>query len=127
MEDVALRNFRDFLTIYNQMTELCFSRCVDSLNYRQLSPDEVSCVDKCASKHVNINHRMMSIYMEVQPQIVSRRIEEMNQQNQLAVTPETGTTESIAITPNQEITSPTGEAIPIPEISGQSQTVSQPA
>jgi len=64
------------------MAELCFNRCVHSLGQRNLSADEEFCVDKCASKHVNINHKMMSIYMEVQPQIVNKRNEELQQQAQ---------------------------------------------
>lgn len=33
---------KDFLTLYNKVTELCFSRCVDNLNERDLASHEVS-------------------------------------------------------------------------------------
>lgn len=32
---------RDFLLVYNRMTELCFQRCVSNLNYRTLAREEV--------------------------------------------------------------------------------------
>ncbi|XP_060119774.1 mitochondrial import inner membrane translocase subunit Tim10 B isoform X1 [Heteronotia binoei] len=37
-----LRSLRDFLLVYNRMTELCFQRCVCNLNYRALAREEVS-------------------------------------------------------------------------------------
>uniref|UniRef100_A0A6M2CNE5 Mitochondrial import inner membrane translocase subunit n=1 Tax=Rhipicephalus microplus TaxID=6941 RepID=A0A6M2CNE5_RHIMP len=80
-EDAALRNFRDFLLIYNRMTEMCFRQCVNNLNYRELTPDESQCVDHCAGKTINVNHRMMSVYMEVQPEMMKRSIEAQQQLN----------------------------------------------
>lgn len=71
-----LRNFKDFLLLYNQMTENCFKKCVDEMNSRQLNRDEELCVNKCSSKFINANHRMMSIYVEVQSALVNKRIEE---------------------------------------------------
>uniref|UniRef100_A0A2K6SEB0 Mitochondrial import inner membrane translocase subunit n=1 Tax=Saimiri boliviensis boliviensis TaxID=39432 RepID=A0A2K6SEB0_SAIBB len=35
-----LRNLRDFLLVYNQMTELCFQRWVPSLHHRALDAEE---------------------------------------------------------------------------------------
>ncbi|XP_037568949.1 mitochondrial import inner membrane translocase subunit Tim10 B [Dermacentor silvarum] len=80
-EDAAIRNFRDFLLIYNRMTETCFRHCVNNLNYRDLTPDESQCVDRCAGKAISVNHRMMSIYMEVQPEMMKRSIEAQQQLN----------------------------------------------
>ncbi|CAH6792869.1 Timm10b [Phodopus roborovskii] len=39
-----LRNLRDFLLVYNRMTELCFQRCVPSLHHRALDSEEVGTV-----------------------------------------------------------------------------------
>uniref|UniRef100_A0A8C4QNB5 Uncharacterized protein n=1 Tax=Eptatretus burgeri TaxID=7764 RepID=A0A8C4QNB5_EPTBU len=33
---------RDFLLVYNSLTEDCFSHCVTNLNYRSLTPAEVN-------------------------------------------------------------------------------------
>ena len=38
----AVLQLRDFLLVYNRMTELCFRRCVSDLGYRLLSRREVS-------------------------------------------------------------------------------------
>lgn len=38
------------------------------------------CVDRCVGKHVSVNHKIMSVYSEVQPIYMQRRIDEMTQQ-----------------------------------------------
>ncbi|XP_003742815.1 mitochondrial import inner membrane translocase subunit Tim10B [Galendromus occidentalis] len=72
----ALRNFRDFLTIYNKMSEQCFAHCVNDLGQRQLTESEEVCVDKCVNKNIKLNHRMMEIYMKLQPEINQKRLQE---------------------------------------------------
>uniref|UniRef100_A0A8C8SDK4 Mitochondrial import inner membrane translocase subunit n=1 Tax=Pelusios castaneus TaxID=367368 RepID=A0A8C8SDK4_9SAUR len=69
-----LRNLRDFLLVYNRMTELCFLRCVSNLNYRALTREEEACLDSCAGKLVHSNHRLMGAYVRLMPSIVQRRI-----------------------------------------------------
>lgn len=54
--------------------------CVNDLSGRDLSQDETICVEKCAYKHVKMNNRAMQVYMEVQPKMTEKRIEEMKQQ-----------------------------------------------
>lgn len=39
-----------------------------------------NCVELCVRKHVKVNHKIMGVFMELQPLIVSKRMEEMNQQ-----------------------------------------------
>ncbi|NXC76848.1 T10B translocase, partial [Anhinga anhinga] len=90
---------RDFLLVYNRMTELCFRHCVSNLNYRLLTGREVRhgpgprcrratgapgrpdpplpqerCLDSCAGKLVHSNHRLMSAYVALMPSIMQRRI-----------------------------------------------------
>lgn len=36
------------------------------------------CINNCAQKYVHANHRIMQIFMEVQPVIVRKRMEEVN-------------------------------------------------
>lgn len=38
-------------------------------------------MDLCTTKNVRVNHKIMGVYMEVQPLVVQRRIEEMNKLN----------------------------------------------
>lgn len=35
------------------------------------------CVDRCAGKHVKVNKKVLEVYMEVQPQITKKRMDEM--------------------------------------------------
>ncbi|XP_070699898.1 mitochondrial import inner membrane translocase subunit Tim10 B [Pempheris klunzingeri] len=72
-----LRNLRDFLLVYNRMTESCFQRCTSNFNYRNLTMDEERCVDSCAGKLIRSNHRLMSSYVQLMPRMVQRRMEEM--------------------------------------------------
>ncbi|XP_054482297.1 mitochondrial import inner membrane translocase subunit Tim10 B [Anoplopoma fimbria] len=75
--DQQLRNLRDFLLVYNRMTEICFQRCSSNFNYRNLTMDEERCVDSCAGKLIRSNHRLMSTYVQLMPRMVQRRMDEM--------------------------------------------------
>lgn len=35
------------------------------------------CVSQCADKHVKVNKKVMEVYIEVQPQIAKKRMEEV--------------------------------------------------
>ncbi|NXP17208.1 T10B translocase, partial [Scytalopus superciliaris] len=67
---------RDFLLVYNRMTELCFRHCVCSLNYRLLTGREESCLDSCAARLVRANHRLVSAYVGLMPALLQRRAAE---------------------------------------------------
>ncbi|KAK1335991.1 hypothetical protein QTO34_003791 [Cnephaeus nilssonii] len=73
-----LRNLRDFLLVYNRMTELCFQRCVPSLHHRALDAEEVgdreACLHSCAGKLIHSSHRLMAAYVQLMPALVQRRI-----------------------------------------------------
>ncbi|XP_008208702.1 mitochondrial import inner membrane translocase subunit Tim10 B [Nasonia vitripennis] len=73
-----IRNFRDFLRLYNQISDTCFTRCTNTFTTRDIELDEANCVDTCAQKFIHTNHRVMEVYMEVQAAIVQKRIDEMN-------------------------------------------------
>nr|CAD7411368.1 unnamed protein product [Timema poppensis] len=103
-ELLMLFQFKDFLQVYNIMSEVCFSRCVSTLSNRDISADEVCCLQKlysgeeslyrtrilldrsilaqcvslCTDKYVNMNNKLMQVYMEVQPIIMNKRMEEMS-------------------------------------------------
>lgn len=80
---VSIRlQFRDFLQLYNKLTEKCFVHCVDNLFSRSLSDYESNCLDKCVLKFSNVNQRVMSTYVREQTLINERRFKEMEQQAQ---------------------------------------------
>ncbi|ALC49548.1 Tim9b, partial [Drosophila busckii] len=67
---------KDFLTLYNKVTELCFGRCVDNLSQRELFEQEETCVDRCVTKFARFNQNMMKVYVDVQTKINAKRMEE---------------------------------------------------
>uniref|UniRef100_A0A1Q3FB16 Mitochondrial import inner membrane translocase subunit n=1 Tax=Culex tarsalis TaxID=7177 RepID=A0A1Q3FB16_CULTA len=75
--NIELRNLKDFLGLYNRVTELCFSSCVDNFNVRDLSPAEIRCAENCVGKFTNTNQRLMQVYMDVQGKINERRYAEV--------------------------------------------------
>ncbi|XP_071609304.1 mitochondrial import inner membrane translocase subunit Tim10 B isoform X2 [Heliangelus exortis] len=66
-----LRNLRDFLLVYNRMTQLCFQHCVCNLNYRLLTGEE--CLEGCTGKLLRSNHRLMGAYLGMVPTLLQRR------------------------------------------------------
>jgi len=80
MDPNGLRNFKDFLSLYNQLSEVCFNACVEQLNDRNLNKSEEGCVDRCCSKYTNMNHRIIRTYSEIQPIIAEKKMKEMEQQ-----------------------------------------------
>ncbi|XP_067944242.1 mitochondrial import inner membrane translocase subunit Tim9-like [Watersipora subatra] len=58
--------FKDFMLMYNRITDNCFSSCVFDLNQRTLNNAEESCIHNCFFKHLNSNNRLMVIFSELQ-------------------------------------------------------------
>ena len=83
--EAGLRNFRDFLSLYNQMSEMCFNRCVINLNHRQLSQEEQVCADVCAEKQMKFNNRIMGVYVVEQPIATERKMKEAEEQTNIAL------------------------------------------
>ncbi|XP_055607642.1 mitochondrial import inner membrane translocase subunit Tim10B [Uranotaenia lowii] len=75
--DLELRNLKDFLGLYNKVTELCFTRCVENFFSRDLSGDEIRCTERCVGKFTNVNQRLMQVYVGVQSEINLRRMQEV--------------------------------------------------
>merc|ERR1711974_116879 len=72
----GLSQFKDILTMYNHMSELCFNRCVINLNDRTLSDEEKACTDVCAEKSMKFNNRLMKVFVVEQPKATERRMAE---------------------------------------------------
>lgn len=70
--------FQDFLLQYNKMSETCFLHCINTFRQRETTTEERQCVDLCTTKYGRVNQKIITVYIEVQPQIVNKRIEEMN-------------------------------------------------
>ncbi|CAL7947006.1 unnamed protein product [Xylocopa violacea] len=76
MDAAVIRNMKDFQLLFNQMSETCFKTCVSTFLSRDTSTDEALCVENCSGKHINANHKIMEIFMEVQPVIARKNMEE---------------------------------------------------
>ncbi|XP_027053196.1 mitochondrial import inner membrane translocase subunit Tim10 B-like isoform X2 [Pocillopora damicornis] len=66
-DELAARNYKEFLQLYNKLTQNCFIACVTNMNYRKVTAEEESCIDKCSTKWMNLNQRQMAVFMEVGP------------------------------------------------------------
>lgn len=64
---------REFLSVYNILTERCFNSCIDNFNGRAPSNAEDSCLSKCIDKYMRVNRRLMIVFAEVAPQILFKQ------------------------------------------------------
>lgn len=66
-QKAMMNNFRQYATVYNELTETCFSSCVHDLGQRRLNEEETSCVDTCAAKLIEATNRMVWRVAELNP------------------------------------------------------------
>ncbi|XP_017796361.1 PREDICTED: mitochondrial import inner membrane translocase subunit Tim10 B-like [Habropoda laboriosa] len=77
MDSTVIRNMKDFQVLFNQMSETCFKTCVSTFISRDITIEEAQCVENCSGKHIHANHKIMEIFMEVQPVIARKNMEEL--------------------------------------------------
>ena len=66
-KEAILNNFRQYATVYNELTETCFSSCVHDLGQRRLNGEESACADTCADKLIRATNRMVWRIAELNP------------------------------------------------------------
>ncbi|CAK9796465.1 Mitochondrial import inner membrane translocase subunit Tim10 B [Anthophora plagiata] len=76
MDSSVIRNMKDFQLLFNQMSETCFKTCIGTFISRDISINEAQCIENCSGKHIHANHKIMEIFMEVQPAIARKSMEE---------------------------------------------------
>uniref|UniRef100_T2M2T0 Mitochondrial import inner membrane translocase subunit n=1 Tax=Hydra vulgaris TaxID=6087 RepID=T2M2T0_HYDVU len=69
MESMAMQNYREFIGLYNRIAQNCFESCVIDMSHKSLSQEEELCVESCADKMIAVNHRLMSVFMEIGPPV----------------------------------------------------------
>lgn len=69
MESVAIQNYREFIQLFNKIADDCFRSCVVDMTRKNLGVEEDACVENCAHKMINTNHRLMSVFMEIGPPV----------------------------------------------------------
>lgn len=77
-----IRQMRDFLEIFNKVTETCFNHCVVTFADRDVLSEESICLDRCVSKILKSSHAAMNTYVEIQPKLVEKRIQEFTELNE---------------------------------------------
>jgi len=85
LTEESLRNFKEFLEIYNRTTERCFRDCIVDLNRRDLTLDEDKCLDECTTKLTKFNHRLLSQFMVEQPRMIQKKIETAQKEQEAAM------------------------------------------
>ena len=78
--EAQLRNIKDFLLVYNTITEKCFWSCVTNMNDRNMTFDEQVCVHNCTMRFIRSGYRFMSEFAKLTPEMVKRRNEDALEQ-----------------------------------------------
>ncbi len=65
-ETEQIRTFKDFLSNYNKLSELCFTDCVWDFTTRKVSKGEDTCAQNCAEKFLKANQRISTRFQEFQ-------------------------------------------------------------
>ncbi|KAF2356027.1 Tim10-like [Trinorchestia longiramus] len=64
--EVQVKQFRDFLTQYNKLSEDCFKHCIWDFTSRTIKNQENACVTNCVEKYTKVTQRVMERFQELQ-------------------------------------------------------------
>lgn len=60
-----IKTFREFLSNYNKLSEICFSDCVWDFTNRKVSKKEEHCAMNCAEKYLKMNQRISTRFQVI--------------------------------------------------------------
>lgn len=58
--------FREFLTSYNKLSEICFTDCIRDFTNRDVKKTEEKCSLNCMEKYLKMNQRISQRFQEFQ-------------------------------------------------------------
>ncbi|XP_015523464.1 mitochondrial import inner membrane translocase subunit Tim9 [Neodiprion pinetum] len=61
-----IKSFRDFLTSYNKLSEICFIDCITDFTTREVRTKEEKCALNCMEKYMKMNQRVSQRFQEFQ-------------------------------------------------------------
>ncbi|KAI6204896.1 hypothetical protein M3Y94_00730300 [Aphelenchoides besseyi] len=76
---------REFLGVYNTLTERCFSACVRQFNSHELDAEELKCTKQCIDKQMRVNKRLMNVFSELGPAMMKRQQDQQIQAQEAAI------------------------------------------
>lgn len=66
MEADQIKSFKEFMTVYNKLSETCFADCIWDFTNRKISKSEENCSLNCADKFMKANQRISTRFQEFQ-------------------------------------------------------------
>ncbi|KAI6240651.1 Zf-Tim10-DDP domain-containing protein [Aphelenchoides fujianensis] len=76
---------KEFLGVYNTLTERCFGACVRQFNDHELDAEETKCTKQCIDKQMRVNKRLMNVFAELGPKMMQRQQEAQIQAQEAAI------------------------------------------
>ena len=61
-----IKTFRDFMSNYNKLSEICFDDCVWDFTTRKVLNKESTCALNCAEKYLKMNQRVSARFQVTQ-------------------------------------------------------------
>ncbi|XP_014255808.1 mitochondrial import inner membrane translocase subunit Tim9 isoform X2 [Cimex lectularius] len=61
-----IKTFKEFLSSYNKLSEICFLDCVNDFTSRTIKPYEDKCSTNCTEKYLKMNQRISQRFQEFQ-------------------------------------------------------------
>ncbi|XP_076661728.1 translocase of inner membrane 9 [Halictus rubicundus] len=66
VDSEQIKAFRDFLTSYNKLSEVCFVDCINDFTGRDIKTKEEKCALNCMEKYLKMNQRVSQRFQEFQ-------------------------------------------------------------